>query len=120
MQIFQDQMIVYTKEHTEVKECVRALDESLNSKATKVEYFDLRNKLELYMTKEEVADNDAKQQENIDYFTDFQVIENWEREKEEDPLFDTVDFIVTKSLFTVKSDIKVSQFGELFVYEKNR
>jgi hypothetical protein len=57
---------------------------------------------------------------NIDYFTDFQVIENWEREKEEDPLFDTVDFIVTKSLFTVKSDIKVSQFGELFVYEKNR
>ena len=53
-------MIVYTKEHTEVKECVRALDESLNSKATKVEYFDLRNKLELYMTKEEVADNDAK------------------------------------------------------------
>ena len=63
-------MIVYTKEHTEVKECVRALDESLNSKATKVEYFDLRNKLELYMTKEEVADNDAKQQENIDYFTE--------------------------------------------------
>lgn len=57
---------------------------------------------------------------NIDYSSDFYVIENWEREKEESPLFDVVDFIVTKSSFTVNSDIKVSQFGELFVYEKSR
>ena len=57
---------------------------------------------------------------NIDYFSDFQVVENWEREKEEDPLLNSVDFIVTKSTFTVNSDIKVSKFGELFVYEKNR
>ena len=63
-------MTVYKKEHHEVKECVRALDESLNGKASKVEFFDLRNRLELYMTKEEVADNDKIQQDNIDRFTE--------------------------------------------------
>jgi hypothetical protein len=43
----------YSKEHNEVKEAVRALDESISTKASKADYFNVRNQLELKMSFED-------------------------------------------------------------------
>jgi len=55
---------------------------------------------------------------NIDYFSNFLVVENWEEEKMLTPLDDKVDFIVSTKIFTADKTVKVSQFGELYIYEK--
>jgi len=55
---------------------------------------------------------------NIDYFHDFLVVENWEEEKQTTPLNEKVDFIVTTKIFNTVDSIKVSQYGDLYVYEK--
>ena len=55
---------------------------------------------------------------NIDYFYDFLVIENWEEEKQTFPLNEKVDFIVSTKVFYTEDNIKVSQHGDLYVYEK--
>ena len=55
---------------------------------------------------------------NIDYFYDFLVVENWEEEKQTSPLNEKVDFIVSTKLFYLEDSIKVSQYGDLYVYEK--
>ena len=34
------------------------------------------------------------------------------------PLDDKVEFIVSKKIFTPDKTVKVSQFGELYIYEK--
>ena len=55
---------------------------------------------------------------NIDYFHDFLIVENWEEEKQTTPLNEKVDFIVTTKIFNTEDSIKVSQYGDLYVYEK--
>ena len=55
---------------------------------------------------------------NIDYFYDFLVVENWEEEKQTSPLNEKVDFIVSTKVFYTEDSIKVSQYGDLYVYEK--
>ena len=56
MQTFQDEMLIYKKEHYDVKSAVKSLDEALSSKSSKVEYFSLRNQLEKFMLREELEE----------------------------------------------------------------
>ena len=55
---------------------------------------------------------------NIDYFNDFLIVENWEEEKQTFPLNEKVDFIVSTKVFITEDSIKISQHGDLYVYEK--
>jgi hypothetical protein len=55
---------------------------------------------------------------NIDYFYDYLVVENWEEEKQTSPLNEKVDFIVSTKVFYTEDSVKVSQYGDLYVYEK--
>lgn len=49
-------MSIYKREHIDVKESVKSLDKDLCSKASKVEYFSMRNQLEKFMTREELEE----------------------------------------------------------------
>jgi hypothetical protein len=60
----------YSKEHNEVKEAVRALDESISTKASKADYFNVRNQLELKMSFEDGEKFDVVQTDKIDKFKD--------------------------------------------------
>lgn len=55
---------------------------------------------------------------NIDYFNDFLIVENWEEEKQTFPLNEKVDFIVSTKVFITEDSTKISQHGDLYVYEK--
>ena len=84
-----------------------------------IEYIDNKYLINDYVYKKVYWDSDYYfPGRNIDYFSDFIVIENWEREKQIEPLYEKVDFIVTTNLFKINNDVKLSKFGELYVYEK--
>lgn len=63
-------MTIYKKEHYDVKAAVKLLDKDLCNKASKVEYFAMRNQLEKFMTKEELEEVETEQKIKLNEFAD--------------------------------------------------
>ena len=54
--------------------------------------------------------------QNVTFNGNFKILENWEEGEKLKPLFSNVDFIVTKSIFSVDNNIEIKNIGDLKIY----